>query len=184
MPHGKELPRDYNDDDIYQMRPFQKKDFHRIWNIYNQIVVEEDVLQCNKLLSEADMHLELRNKSAIFVCESGRKILGGYWLKPNSRGHGAHVANGTYIVDPNYRRRGIGTLLCRHSLREAKRWGFRAIQFNFVMAQNIASRRLWERNGFTLIGQVPQAYLTRAGKFCAVCIYHRFLDDIVLEREV
>ena len=46
--------------------------------------------------------------------------MGTYYLKPNSLALVAHVANAGYVV-------------AQHSLNEARRLGFRSMQFNLVV---------------------------------------------------
>jgi ribosomal protein S18 acetylase RimI-like enzyme len=90
-----------------------------------------------------------------FVARVGGGLAGGYTLKPNGVGRAAHVANAGYVVDAAQRGRGIGELLVRHSLIEARQRGFDAMQFNFVFETNPA-RRLYERLGFASVGRVPE----------------------------
>jgi ribosomal protein S18 acetylase RimI-like enzyme len=56
------------------------------------------------------------------------------------------------------RGRGVGAALCAHSLEEARRSGFRAMQFNFVVSTNTAAVRLWQRHGFDVVGTLPGAF--------------------------
>jgi len=36
--------------------------------------------------------------------------------------------------------------------------GFKAMQFNFVVATNTRAVRLWERLGFSVVGRLPGAF--------------------------
>ena len=83
-------------------------------------------------------------------------LVGAYYLKPNSPGRAAHIANAGYVVAASHRGRGIGELLVRDSIARAPLLGFDAIQFNLVFAANPA-RRLYERLGWREIGRVPDA---------------------------
>jgi GNAT superfamily N-acetyltransferase len=82
------------------------------------------------------------------------ELVGSYRIMPNGVGRAAHVANAGYLVAAPWRGQGIGELLVRHSMEEALRLGFDALQFNFVFESNPA-RRLYERLGFTSVGRVP-----------------------------
>ena len=97
------------------------------------------------------------------------RLVGAYTVKANGVGRAAHVANAGYVVAEGERGRGIGTVLVEHSLVEARAEGFDAMQFNFVFATNPA-RRLYERLGFQLVGEVPDVIDGEA-----VCIYWRAL---------
>ena len=60
------------------------------------------------------------------------------------------------------------------SLEEAKRLGFEAMQYNFVLADNIRAVETWERAGFDEIGRIPRAF--RKGEaYVDALILHRFL---------
>lgn len=61
-----------------------------------------------------------------------------------------------YIVARRARRSGIGTELLRHSLDQAREFGFSAMMFNLVLESN-PSRRLYEAAGFTVVGRIPEA---------------------------
>jgi predicted N-acetyltransferase YhbS len=45
------------------------------------------------------------------------------------------VANAGYVVAEHGRRQRFGSRLCQHSLQEARRLGFRAMQFNLVVSK-------------------------------------------------
>ncbi len=92
--------------------------------------------------------------TATVVARVDGELAGAYTMKPNGVGRAAHVANAGYIVAAGHRGRGVGELLVRHSMQEARRLGFDAMQFNFVFEQNPA-RRLYERLGFEVVGRVP-----------------------------
>jgi len=86
---------------------------------------------------------------------SDRALAGAYTMKPNGPGRAAHVANAGYFVAPSHRGRGLGSALVRHSMEEARRLGFDAMQYNLVFASNPA-RVLYERLGFEVVGRVPR----------------------------
>jgi len=45
-----------------------------------------------------------------------------------------------------------------HCLSEARRLGFRAMQFNFVVSTNEGAIRLWKQLGFEVLGTLPGAF--------------------------
>ena len=45
-----------------------------------------------------------------------------------------------------------------HCLSEARRLGFRAMQFNFVVSTNEGAVRLWKQLGFDIVGTLPGAF--------------------------
>ena len=95
----------------------------------------------------------------VFVADEDDDILGTYYLKANSRAGGSHVANAGYMTAPHARGQGVATALCLHSFEEAKRRGFRAMQFNLVIASNAAAMHLWPKLGMEIVGKLPGAFL-------------------------
>lgn len=94
----------------------------------------------------------------VFVADDGSKILGTYYLRANTRGGGAHVANCGYVVAPDAYGRGTARAMCEHSLARARERGFRAMQFNFVIASNQRAVRLWQSCGFGIAGTLLGAF--------------------------
>jgi ribosomal protein S18 acetylase RimI-like enzyme len=93
-----------------------------------------------------------------FVAEVDGRILGTYFLQANQQGGGAHVANCGYITAPGAGGRGIARAMCAHSLERARERGFRAMQFNLVVATNERAVKLWQSMGFAIVGTLPGAF--------------------------
>ena len=94
----------------------------------------------------------------MFLAEDAGAIVGTYYLRPNNRGGGAHVANCGYIVASDAFGRGIARAMCAHSLDKARERNFTAMQFNFVIASNERAVRLWQSLGFKIAGRLPNAF--------------------------
>jgi len=94
----------------------------------------------------------------VFVAETGKRILGTYFLRANNRGGGSHVANCGYVVATDATRRGVARMMCAHSLDHARERGFTAMQFNFVISSNERAVRLWQSCGFTIVGTLPGVF--------------------------
>jgi ribosomal protein S18 acetylase RimI-like enzyme len=62
------------------------------------------------------------------------------------------------MVAPAARGQGIGRAMGEHCLSEARRLGFRAMQFNFVVSTNDLAARLWQKLGFKIVGTLPGAF--------------------------
>jgi ribosomal protein S18 acetylase RimI-like enzyme len=86
--------------------------------------------------------------------------MGSYYIKPNQPqgGGGDHVCNCGFMVSAQHRGKGVGRTMCEQSLAAAKALGFRAMQFNFVLASNTGAVRLWRRLGFWIVGTMPRAF--------------------------
>ncbi len=63
-----------------------------------------------------------------------------------------------YIVGESARGKGVASLMCQHSQQEAKRLGFRAMQFNLVVSTNKVAVRLWQKCGFEIVGILTGAF--------------------------
>ena len=85
-------------------------------------------------------------------------ILGTYYIKPNQPTLGAHVCNCGYIVAEQARGRGIASAMCEHSQREAATRGYRAMQYNLVVSTNDVAVQLWIKQGFEIIGTLPNSF--------------------------
>lgn len=103
-------------------------------------------------------------------------VVGSYVVKPNIPGRGAHVANAGYMVAEAQRGRGIGRLLGEHSLDYAREHGFRAMQFNQVVATNRGAFALWRSLGFDVIGEVPGSFRHPREGLVSAFVMHRSLD--------
>jgi GNAT superfamily N-acetyltransferase len=101
-------------------------------------------------------------------------VVGSFYLKENQPGLGSHIANAGYTTSSAHRGKGIAYQMGAFSLEEAKRLGFLAIQFNLVVKTNEVAVRLWQRLGFTIIGEIPEAFLhTRLGFVNAYIMYQK-----------
>jgi L-amino acid N-acyltransferase YncA len=93
-----------------------------------------------------------------FVAVEGDRVLGSAKVVANLDGGGAHVANGSFIVDPAAAGRGVGRALGEHALAAASAAGYRAMQFNAVVETNVAAVGLWRSLGFAVLATVPEAF--------------------------
>ena len=102
-------------------------------------------------------------------------IVGVYKLGENYPDRGSHVASATYIVAAHARGLGVGRSMVEHSLEQARERGFKAIQFNYVVANNAAAIALYQKLGFSIVGRIPQAFKHDRDGLVDVCVMHRFL---------
>ena len=134
-------------------------DWPAIWALFREVVAAGD-----SFAYDADTPEEVARKlwveppAVAFVADDGGRVVGTYYLRPNQPGRGAHVANGGYMVSAAHRGRGLAAVLCEHSVETARRLGYRAMQFNFVVATNAAAVRAWERHGFAVVGRLPRVF--------------------------
>ena len=110
-----------------------------------------------------------------FVAVLESEVAGCYLLRPNQGGRGGHVANASYAVAQRFSGRGVGRAMGEHSLAEARRLGFTAMQFNFVVGTNEAAIALWKKLGFRIVGEIPKAFRHPARGLVDAYVMHRFL---------
>lgn len=141
------------------IRPRTAADDDAIWSVLRPAIEAGDTFTAEPGGGREGAFAYWRPKGAQnFVAEEGGRILGTSYLKPNQKGGGAHVANAGYCVGLEARGRGVASALLVHSLMTAREQGFRAMQFNFVVATNVSAIRLWERAGFGIVGRLPGAF--------------------------
>ena len=86
-------------------------------------------------------------------------------------GRCGHIANASYAVRGDCRGRGVGEALVRDSLSRARGFGFRAMQFNAVVAGNARARALYERIGFRCVGRVEGGFRLPDGRYEDIYLY-------------
>lgn len=102
-------------------------------------------------------------------------VVGTAKMGPNRPGRGSHVATASVMVAPGAQRRGVGRALGRDLVDWAFDEGYRGIQFNAVVAANVAAVALWRELGFEVVGTVPGAFEHRELGFVDLYVMYRAL---------
>jgi len=157
------------------IREYKAADLESLLGIMNEIILCGDAFVYDVPFTLKEMAEYLDSYPTAFVATLDGRTVGGYVLRANQPGRGSHVANATYLVASHARGRGIGNMLGEHSLAEARRQGFKAIQFNAVASTNTSAITLWKQLGFKIIGTVPQAFRDADGRPVDLHIMHRLL---------
>lgn len=110
-----------------------------------------------------------------FVADVEGKVAGVAAVRPNRTGRGGHVANASFIVHPDFRRMGIARALGEKALKYAKKQGYKAMQFNFVVSVNEVAVNLWKSLGFAIVGTLPKGFKHATKGFVDVYVMHKFL---------
>ena len=147
-----------------------------IWKIFQAVVAPGDTYTFTADSTERDaVAYFLGPDITSFVAEDEGRVIGMYKLIPNRIGRGSHVANASFMVDPNAQGRGAGRALGEHCLDEARRQGYKAMQFNFVVSTNTAGVALWKKLGFEIVGTLPKAFNHATLGMVDAYVMHRFL---------
>ncbi|MET9295111.1 GNAT family N-acetyltransferase [Streptomyces sp. NPDC003077] len=144
-----------------QIREATAADWPAIWPFFRTIVEAGDTYSYPRDLDEATARemwmLRAPGHTAVAVDEDGT-VLGTAKVSPNHMGGAAHIANGSYMVDPRHAGRGVGRTLGEYSLDWARAAGFRAMQFNAVVETNTRAIALWESLGFEIMTTLPEGF--------------------------
>jgi L-amino acid N-acyltransferase YncA len=151
-------------------------DADAIWRIFQAVVSAGDTYVFpSETPRQVAVDYFLGQQVDSWVIEEDGRVIGVYKLIPNHVGRGSHVANASFMVDPHHHGKGAGRAMGEHCLAEARRAGYEAMQFNFVVSTNAAAVALWKTLGFQIVGTLPKAFRhERLGDVDAY-VMHRFL---------
>lgn len=159
------------------IRQYQESDWPDLWPIIEKVFRAGETYAYAPEITERQAHdvwIAAPKKTYVAVGEDGR-IVGTYYIKANQPGLGAHVCNCGYIVAQKGRGKGVATRMCEHSQQVALTLGFRAMQYNLVVATNEGAIRLWKKLGFQIVGILPHAYNSRI---------RGYVDALVMYKEL
>ncbi|GAA6153658.1 GNAT family N-acetyltransferase [Pseudoteredinibacter isoporae] len=141
------------------IKEIERRDFDAFWPSFSAIVGARDsyAFEPNMSYEQAYELWCLRPLKTYVYIEDGQ-VLGSYYIKANGMGPGAHVCNCGYMVSEAARGKGLARKLCEHSQQVAVELGFKAMQFNSVVATNEVAVKLWQTLGFDIVGTLPKAY--------------------------
>ena len=161
------------------IRPALESDFESIWTIFcAHIVSGESYVFTTATSREAGYQYWLGHGVRSFVAVSlAGRVLGMYRLVPNQVGRGHHVANASFMVSPAAQGAGIGRMLGEHSLDQARRQGYLAMQFNHVVSTNGPAIGLWKKLGFSIVGTLPKAFRHKRLGYVDAYVMYQLLQD-------
>ena len=144
---------------MLEIRRVIEKDKPQVWAIIKEVISTGDTYVYAPDSPEekmTDYCFSADKKTYVALDEN--EIVGTFFLKDNQPDLGSHIANAGYMVSPEARGKRVGKQMAEFSLLEAKRLGYRAMQFNFVVKTNEIAVRLWQSLGFEIIGEIPEAF--------------------------
>jgi ribosomal protein S18 acetylase RimI-like enzyme len=160
-----------------KIRLATEADRDAIWNIFREVVAVGDTYALDSNISREDaLAYWFAPGAQTYVAEQAAiGVAGTYILRPNQSGGGSHVANAGFMVSASARGQGIGRTMTEHCLNEARRLGFRAMQFNYVISTNTSAIRLWQEFGFEIVGTLPAAFHHPEKGYVDVFVMYRSL---------
>lgn len=153
-------------------------DYDPIWEIFSQVIQSGDTYVFDPKTPKSDLKKHwFADYMQTFVVEEKGEILGTYIIKPNQIDLGNHIANCSYMVNPKTQGRGVGKMLCEHSIKTAKENKFLGIQFNIVISTNMVAVALWKKFGFEIIGITPKGFRhSKLGLVDTYIMYRSLVD--------
>jgi len=144
---------------MLEIRKATPADQNQIWNIIKEVISKGDTYTFDPNSSKETM-LEYwcGQDKHTYVATNNEEFVGTFVLKDNQPGLGSHIANAAYMVSEKAFGKGVGKTMAEFSLEEARRLGYKAMQFNFVVKSNTRAVQLWQRLGFDIIGEIPDAF--------------------------
>jgi L-amino acid N-acyltransferase YncA len=159
-----------------EIRPAEIADSDDVWTVLEAVVRAGDAFVNEPGSTREEVLAGWEGPdSRNFVAELDGEIAGAYVLRPNNVGLGSHVANASFAVAPQARGHGVGRAMGEHALAEARRLGFRAMQFNAVVSTNQPAIALWRALGFEEVGRIPGAFRLPSGRYVDTLVMHRAL---------
>lgn len=157
------------------IRSYNEKDIPAMVRIWNEVVEEGVAFPQLDLLDAESGKSFFAAQTYCGVAEEEGNVVGLYILHPNNIGRCGHIANASYAVDSRCRGRHLGEKLVSDCLLQGKAHGFKLLQFNAVVENNIHARHLYERLGFTQLGTIPGGFLMKDGSYQNICLYYHEL---------
>ncbi|MEB3250713.1 MAG: GNAT family N-acetyltransferase [Cyanobacteriota bacterium] len=160
---------------LWQIRPYQPQDWPAVWGMLGPVfrAGETYVYGPQTTEAEAQQIWVERPQVTLVALAPDQGLVGTYYLRPNQAELGSHVANCGYVVSTAARGQGVGTAMAEHSQQLARDLGFRAMQFNLVVATNEAAVRLWQRLGFQVVGRLPGAFRHSRYGFVDALVFYK-----------
>ena len=135
--------------------------------IWNQVVEDGAAFPQTELLTEETGKAFFNSQTYTGAAwdSDADEVVGVYILHPNNVGRCGHICNASYAVSRNVRGKHIGEFLVRDCMEQAKKCGYRILQFNAVVKSNISALKLYKKLGFTQLGIIPEGFCNKEGVY-------------------
>lgn len=144
---------------LLTIREVAPEAFDEIWPIFRDVVADEDTYPWPADTGfDAARALWFAPGARVYNAYAGDTLVASRYIVPNKPGLGGHVCNIGVMIARDWRGKGYGRQLNDFAIAKARELGFRAIQLNFVVSTNAASIRICQKNGFEIVGVLPEAF--------------------------
>lgn len=156
-------------------RSYQAQYLSDMVKTWNTVLTDGTAFPGEELYDDASFETMLLQQSAVTCVFYDNRYAGFYLIHPNNIGRCSHIANASFCIDKSVRGKGGFSQLVAQSLVEAKSLGFKGMQFNAVVASNLAAIHTYEKNGFALIGTIPKGFRLKNNTYSDMYIMYRDL---------
>jgi ribosomal protein S18 acetylase RimI-like enzyme len=161
---------------MIEIRKATATDADKVWDIIKEVIAAGDTYVFDPASSKEKMlGYWFAQNNYTFVAVLNGEIVGTFLIRDNQPDLGSHVANAAYMTSPQVSGQGIGRKMGEVSLEEARRLGYKAMQFNIVIKSNTRAVQLWQKLGFDIIGEIPEAFHHRSNGLTNAYIMYRKL---------
>ncbi|MBX7266197.1 GNAT family N-acetyltransferase [Micromonospora sp. Llam7] len=161
-----------------EIRNATADDWPGIWPFLREIVSAGETYTWPRDVDKArarEMWLVPPPGRTVVAVDPDGTALGSAKVAPNQLGPGDHVANASFMVAPRAAGRGIGRALGTYVLGLARADGYRAMQFNAVVASNTRAVGLWRSLGFEVVGRIPEGFHHPSGGYVDLLVMYQRL---------
>ena len=165
---------------VMDIRKYRESDWAAIWPILEEVFRTGETYAYSPKITEEDAYsVWIESPKQTYVAVGGDKqIQGTYYIKPNQPCLGSHVCNCGYIVSEKSRGQGVASGMCEHSQQVARDFGYRAMQYNLVASTNQGAVRLWQKQGFRIVGNLPKAFKSKRLGYVDAFIMYKELQTL------
>ena len=150
--------------------------FDEIWHIFKEVIQGEDTYPYPADISKDEARqLWFAPGANVYHAYLDDVAIATRYIVPNKVGLGSHVCNTGVMIDKAYRGKGYGKILNDFAIKQAKELGYKAIQLNLVVATNEASIKICKRNGFEIVGVLPDAFFYKHESYVDAYVMFRTL---------
>ena len=149
------------------VKPIDQTSFLPCITIWNQVVEDGVAFPQTELLTEETGKAFFESQTYVGAAwdEITNEVVGVYILHPNNVGRCSHICNASYAVSKNQRGKHIGEFLVKDCMEQAKKFGYRILQFNAVVKSNYGALKLYKKLGFTQLGIIPEGFCNKDGVY-------------------
>ncbi len=149
------------------VKPYATEHIQSAIGIWNEVVRDGISFPQEEELTAktGDEFFKSQSFTGLAADSDSGEILALYILHPNNVGRCGHISNASYAVRSDLRGNHIGEIIVKHCIKKARELGFKILQFNSVVAENIHARHLYRRLGFIELGTIPGGFRMNDGSF-------------------